>query len=143
MANSTNSILLREPDVEPTAQVLEKAMGKTVYSVYLRFMKSVTGVPGFSPEWRFYRDGKAWLCKATYKKKTVFWLSVWEQQFKVSFYFSEKTIEGIRHLQLSKSIHEQINSIKPVGKLFPVVIEVCDNRTLRELEAIMKYKMSL
>ncbi|PKP08994.1 MAG: hypothetical protein CVU09_13085 [Bacteroidetes bacterium HGW-Bacteroidetes-4] len=37
-------------------------------------------------QWRYYNDGKAWLCKVSYKKKTVFWLSVWEAYFKVAFY---------------------------------------------------------
>jgi hypothetical protein len=37
-------------------------------------------------QWRYYNDGKAWLCKVSYKKKTVFWLSVWEACFKVAFY---------------------------------------------------------
>lgn len=35
-----------------------------------------------SPEWRYYNDGKSWLCKMLSKKKNLFWLSIWEGCFR-------------------------------------------------------------
>ena len=52
-------------------------------------------------EWRYYNDGKAWLCKVVNKKKTVFWLSIWEHYFKTSFYFTEKHLESIDALNIA------------------------------------------
>ncbi|ULQ60863.1 DUF3788 domain-containing protein [Brucepastera parasyntrophica] len=87
-----NNQLLRDASVFPDGKILESALGKA-YPVYSEFMDTITsGEYNLEPEWRYYNDGKAWLCKIQYKKKTVLWLSVWERFFKTSFFFTEKTV---------------------------------------------------
>lgn len=49
-------------------------------------------------------DGKAWLCKVVFKKKTGFWLSVWDGFFKAGFYFVERHCPGIHELEIDDSI---------------------------------------
>lgn len=84
-------ILLRDPDVEPTDKVIEDSLGKDAYEIYKTLIEVITGKYKLAYEWRFYKDGNAWLCKVTNKKKTVFWLSLWEIFIKTGFYFTEKT----------------------------------------------------
>jgi hypothetical protein len=61
------------------------------------------------PQWRYYNDGKAWLCKVVYKNKTVFWLSIWEGFFKTSFFFRERDCSGILGLDIDKSYKQQLD----------------------------------
>ena len=136
-----DKILLEDPGIIPTATVLGKVLGN-LYPVYSEFMEMVKSeVFCLNPEWRYYKDGKAWLCKITSKKKTVAWLSVWPDCFKIAFYFTEKSGDGIPGLIIDDSIKEFYLNHKPVGKLKPLVIEVRSKSQLDDINTLIKYKI--
>ncbi|MCU4166572.1 DUF3788 family protein [Carboxylicivirga caseinilyticus] len=95
MESNNETILLRDKDIEPTDAVLENALGKERFSIYQKLIKIFTNEYSLEPQWRYYKDGNAWLCKIVYKKKTILWLSVWENYIKTGFYFTEKTRLGV------------------------------------------------
>ena len=133
--------LLKDPDILPTAEVLEKELGKK-YPVFKEFMNTAESEEfKLKPEWRYYKDGKAWLCKITFRKKTVVWLSVWSDCFKVAFYFTEKSGGGIPGLKIDDSIKEFYLNHKPIGKLKPVVVEVRKKSQLVDIITLIKYKI--
>lgn len=133
--------LLKDPNVFPTAEVLDNELGKT-YSVFRAFMNAVESEDfQLSPEWRYYKDGKAWLCKITFKKKTVVWLSVWPDCFKLGFYFTEKSGGGIPGLKIDDSIKEFYLNHNPIGKLKPIVVEVRMKSQLDDINTLIKYKI--
>lgn len=71
--------LLRNPEILPSEEVLKDAL-KNSFPAYNELINAITSnTLGLLPEWHYYNDGKAWLCKVVFKKKTIFWLSVWEQ----------------------------------------------------------------
>ncbi len=133
--------LLKEPDILPTKEVLEKVLGKK-YPVFREFMNTAESEElKLKPEWRYYKDGKAWLCKITFRKKTVVWLSVWSDCFKLGFYFTEKSGEGIPGLKIDDSIKEFYLNHKPIGKLKPIVVEVRMKAQLVDINTLIKYKI--
>jgi hypothetical protein len=79
----------------------------------------------------------------SFKKKTVFWLSVCPRLFKTSFYFTEKTAPGISTLDIDEKIKENFISGKNVGKLIPLVISVSHKAQIKDLLAIIDYKKGL
>ena len=132
--------VLNDPEVFPSAEVLEQVLGSN-YPVLNEFLTTVeSDALKCTPEWRYYKDGHAWLCKITFKKKTVVWLSVWPDCFKVALYFTEKSGAGIPDLKIHDSIKENYKSHKPVGKLKPVVIETKNSSQLQDIYTLMKYK---
>jgi len=135
--------LLTDPAVPPSPEVLQDALGAS-YPVYEKVLAIITGDSyGLVPEWRYYNDGKAWLCKVVFKKKTVFWLSVWDGYFKTGFYFAERDIRGIHELEIDDSIKDKLKKTEPSGKLYPVVL---DNNTVAQLSDLLKiieYKKGL
>ena len=136
-----NTKILTDPEVFPSAEVLEKALGKT-YPVLKEFLETMeSDAFNFTPEWRYYRDGNSWLCKITFKKKTVVWVSVWSDCFRAALYFTEKTGEGIPDLKIDDSIKEDYLGHKPVGKLKPVVIELRNKSQLQDLYTLLRYKI--
>lgn len=143
METEKQIMLLREAEVEPTDEVLEKALGKEVFEVYRELLKDISNEFGLEHEWRFYKDGKAWLFKATCKKKTIFWLSVWERCVKTSFYFTEKTRSGIFDLPISGEIKESFDKTEPVGKLIPLIFDINQKEQLKDFREIVKYKKSV
>ncbi len=137
-------MLLKEADIFPTAKVLKEALGEDTSNVLNTFLEVITNhVYGLTFEWRYYNDGKAWLGKAVSKKKTIFWLSVWEGFFKTSFYFTEKNLEAIAALPISEQIKEDFSTAKMIGKLIPMIIDIKSDNELADLLTVVNYKKSL
>lgn len=135
--------LLTDPDTAPSPAVLEDALGRT-YAAYGAFIETIeSGAYGFSPEWRYYRDGKAWLCKITFRKKTVAWLSIWPGCFKVACYFTEQSGAGISNLEISAAAKERYRIHQPIGRLKPLVFEVSRKVQLAEVYCLLHYKAGL
>jgi hypothetical protein len=134
---------LNDPEVYPEEAVLADLLGSS-FPVFQRCMTKISGEPlMLSPEWRYYNDGHAWLCKVIHKKKTVFWLSVWEGCFKTTFYFTEKTGAGVADLGIDPVLLEKFRSNKPIGRLIPLTISVQDEAQLNDLVRIAEYKKKL
>ena len=137
------TILLKEPAVPPSKKVLETALGKS-YPIYEELVNVITGKNyDLTIEWKYYNDGKAWLCKAQYKKKTVFWISVWEEYFKIALYFTDKTSAGIAELDIAGEIKKNFNCAPHFGRLIPLVVHVTQKKQLKDLLKIIEYKKGL
>lgn len=135
--------ILNDSETYPTEEVLEKEFG-ALFSTYTEFMETVKGDEfRLLPEWRYYKDGKAWLCKICLKKKTVAWLSAWPDCFKVGFYFTEKSGAGIHDLDIGDSLKKSYETHKPVGKLKPLEIDVKNKSQLNDLYTLLKYKAGI
>ncbi|HPT11287.1 MAG TPA: DUF3788 family protein [Bacteroidales bacterium] len=134
---------LNDPEINPTDEVLSGVLGNS-YVAYVQLMNTITGEKYLLvPEWHYYNDGKSWLCKVTYKKKTVFWLSAWDGFFKTSFYFTEKNSPGIAGLEIEKSIKDDFFSNKAIGKLLPLSVSISTTDQINDLLKIVEYKKSL
>ena len=110
--------LLKDPAISPTKKVLENVLGKS-YAAYEELINTIQA-DNLLPSWNYYNDGKAWLCKVQFKKKTIFWLSVWDKYFKMGFYFTEKNCKGIFEMEIDEGIKKDFKEHKPVGKLLPL-----------------------
>lgn len=135
--------LLKEKDIYPSSDVLEKTMGET-YVVYSLFMQTMQ-TPSYhlSAEWHYYNDGKAWLCKVTNKKKTICWISIWDKFFKMSFYFTKKYRKDIELLPISSVIKEDFKNTKVIGRLLPLVLEIKEREQLKDVLAIVDFKINI
>jgi hypothetical protein len=136
-------MLLRDPAVYPSEEVLKEVLGES-YDAFTELMSALS-VPALSVgrEWRYYNDGKAWLCKNVWKKKTVFWLSVWNGYFKAGFYFTEKTAAGIGQLEIGAEIKKGLTEAKHIGKLIPLSFVITESSQLHDLLSVAEYKISV
>jgi hypothetical protein len=137
------TILLREPEIFPTKDVLRSVLGDCV-SVLNELTETVTK-PEFalSVEWNYYNDGKAWLCKVVYKKKTVFWLSVWDGYFKVTFYFNRNNYSGVFDLDIPEKVKADFSGNIGSGKFIPLVIKVTGRDQIEEIVKLVEFKKKL
>ena len=143
MKSDNETILLREKEIEPTNEVLENVLGKELFNIYQELIEIFTNEFSMEPQWRFYKDGKAWLCKVVDKKKTILWLSIWENYIKTGFYFTEKTGTGILGLDIDNKIKEVFEVAKPIGKLLPLIIDINQQKQIEDLKEVIKYKKGL
>ena len=134
---------LKDPDVIPVNEVLQPVLGET-FPVYKNLIEIITSENfGLEPQWNYYNDGKAWLCKVVFKKKTVFWLSVWNGYFKVAFYFTEKQMAGIEALPIDEKIKGAFSLAKPIGKLLPMVFTITSENQIQDIFTVVAFKKSL
>ncbi len=132
--------LLTSPQLDMTSGNLGDELGPW-FAIYEAMTKELSKTPyESSPEWRFYKDGGAWLCKMSRKKKTVFWISVWKQFLKCGFYFTKKSGAGIAELSIDPFIKSSYENAKPIGKLHPLTIDLTTLKQLKDLYTMARYK---
>jgi hypothetical protein len=133
--------LLNDPDEPPDDQLLSRHLGsaKAAWDEYVINVPAV--VDGAEMSWRYYLDGKAWLCKVARKGRTICWISVWPDAFKATFYFGEKADADIQQLDIDVSLRQAFASSTRVGKLRPLQVEIRDGTHLADLYTLMRYKV--
>ncbi len=141
--------LLRNPDIQPTADVIENALG-TANTAFRSFTDALDS-HSIQLEWRYYTDGKAWLAKGLYrwtgvrggkKEATVFWLSVWDGFFRVTVYLPEEHRADISNLQVDETVKTMAKNVKQMGKMktFPLVFNLSSDELYESVFAVVDFK---
>lgn len=137
--DSKEQLQLTDENTYPDDSIIKKALGRS-YNAYLELLKLYDD-NDLTYEWRFYKDGKAWLCKVQKKKKTIVWMSAWKGCIKAAIYFPERFLKEIYKLGISDETKERIKKTKNVGKSKPCLFEIRNKKALKDLEKVMKFKM--
>jgi len=142
MKAATEVPCLHDPDTYPDARVLAGHLGARA-GLWEAFSRTVgTGHAGMSMNWRYYRDGKRWLCRVMSKKKTICWVSVWPGYFKVSFYFGSRHETDIAKAKLAPGLKRQYT--KSRGETFrPIRVDVTTKASLADVDALLDLKERL
>jgi hypothetical protein len=144
--------LLKDPDIEPSSGVITTALGES-NNTYIKFVKGLVD-HGIQLEWRYYNDGKAWLAKGLYRwtgirggqnETTVFWLSIWDGFFRVTFYFPQGARADVLSLPLDSEVKMMVTDSQQMGKLkhFPVTFDLCSDEQLEAVFMLADFKKSL
>jgi hypothetical protein len=128
-------VYLTNKAVYPADDIIFALLGKTKV-----FWKSMledieTRYPGSAGEWNFYNDGKRWLFKMVYRKKTVFWASVLKDAYRITFYLSKKGEPLVENSDIPDTVKEEFRNAKPYGAIRPLTLIV---RSQDEIEIIKK-----
>lgn len=143
--------LLRDSNIVPTDEIIAEGLGET-NTTYTKFIEELKKYNISLMDWRYYNDGKAWLSKGEYKwttargtnkVKPIFWLSIWEQSFRVSFFFSEKTRAELLSLPISREAKEIINNIVATGKtmkFISIIFDITEDSQLNDVYVLAKFR---
>ncbi len=134
--------LLREREPAPDEALFKAILPEEVVEAY-QSLQANTAESDCTMEWRYYNDGKAWLCKIVHKKKTVSWLSVWECHLKIGFYFTEKTLPGVLELPIDSSLKEALQQVPRIGIFIPLTLNIRNTPDLQPYKIIAAYKKTL
>jgi len=146
---------LREPEVTPTKEVLEKVLGES-FRAYQQFVDGL-GDLEIANEWKFYpcACGKAWMARGEYrwttlrganKTKNIYWMSAWEKYFVVAVWFKEDNRAELLKADVSENTKRLIREGKMFGpkmRTFPVEFEVRDNKQLADIYMMLRLKKKL
>ncbi len=137
---TTDEIQLRDRDIYPSDAVLSSLLGDSfaAYCDLLTLLKA----NNLTHEWRFYDDGKAWLCKVQKQKRTIVWMSAWKGCMKATIYIPEKYKSKLRLLEIGQQTMQTIFDAKPVGKSQPCTFEIRSSQILIEFEKLIHFKVA-
>jgi len=144
--------LLRDPGIAPTPALIAEGLG-AANDAYVQFL-AVLPEHGIDAQWRYYNDGKAWLCKGQYhwttargtaKETTAFWLSVWEGFVRVTLFIPEKYRADALALPLGDEIRQLLADAKQMGKLkfFPLLFDLRENTLFEDAFALIDFRKML
>ncbi len=149
---TANVQLLRDPDIQPSDEVISNAL-KDAYTVYLKFVSQLAN-NDIHINWRYYKDGKAWLAKGLVdwtgsrggqKEATVLWLSIWDGFFRVTIFIPEKLRADALNLPLAIEIKQLIIESNQMGKLkfFPLIFDVTSQHNFKDIFLLTDFKKTI
>jgi hypothetical protein len=135
-----NNLELRDEKVYPDENLLKSILGKS-YQTYCKLLQLYDD-NDMNYEWRYYKDGKAWLCKVQRKKRTIVWMSAWKGYMQAAIYIPEKYIDEVYNLDISEEMKDKIRNTKNVGKSKPCIFEIRNDTILNDIEKVIHFKIS-
>lgn len=135
------TLILKDKNIPPTNEVLASVLESSFPA--FEELSRLFAEEGLIPEWNYYNDGKAWLCKILSKKKNLGWLVPYQGYFKVTAYFTEKHLDKIAGLDVSENIKEEFYRSKLAGKLIPMPIIVSGKKQIQDVLNMILFKKGL
>ena len=134
-----NNVELNDPDIYPDDDVLKDVLGDG-FEFYLNLLE-IYREHGLELEWRFYKDGGAWLCKVVQKKRTIVWMSAWKGFMQASVYMPVRLLDQLFELDLGEEVLHKLRNTRDVGKSKPCIFDVTNREILEPLLMVMQFKM--
>ncbi|MEW6194816.1 MAG: DUF3788 family protein [Bacteroidota bacterium] len=136
-----DKIILSDKNQFPTEEIIFSHIGKSKIFWESLFKHIHTNHPDFSEEWRYYNDGKSWLFKVTRKSKTIFWLSLIEDTFRITFYLSDKAETAIKESSISASLKKQFKDGKKFGKIRGLTLLMNNKQNVESAKELISIKL--
>jgi hypothetical protein len=117
-------MVLGDKSVRPNDELIFSIIGgKSIFwkKIISHLHESYTDI---IEEWNYYNDGKSWLFRVQKKKKTIFWIRVLPDTFRVGFFLSDKGEALIENSDLSESVKEEFRNAKryKIGRNVSILI---------------------
>jgi len=98
-------------------------------------------LPSVTPVWRYYNDGKQWLFRLLQKKETIFWCSLVDDTFRITFYFTDKFEPAILNSPLPEEVITGFVTSKRFGKLRAITIRMEKARDIESIKLLTAIKL--
>ena len=127
----------------PTEEIIFSHIGKSKVLWKSVFEFIHTAYPDLAEEWRYYNDGKSWLLKVVKKTKTVCWVAVLKNSFRMTFYFTDKAEQSILNSSISDELKEQFKNGKHYNKIRGLTIAFKYKKDVEYAKVLIALKLSL
>ncbi|MBK8946513.1 MAG: DUF3788 family protein [Ignavibacteriae bacterium] len=135
--------ILTDPNIFPNDELIFSIIGKKQKFWEILFSMISLNYPEINKEWRYYNDGKSWLLKVTKKTKTIFWLTVFEKNFRITFYFGEKAEAEIINSKISEELKVQFLTGQKFGKIRAISIDFSKQKDIENVKLLIELKQKI
>ncbi len=136
-----NKVELKDEAIYPDESVLQSVLGDS-YPAYVELLKLYDSNQ-MEPIWRYYHDGKAWLCKVQKKKKTIVWMSAWKGYMQATIYMPEKFLDQVYSLEISEAFKDKFRQSRSMGKSRACIFEIRGSEVIEDFKKVMQLKTIL
>ncbi len=136
-------IVLTDPSIQPDDHILFAIIGEKqiLWQQIMQYLHDhYTDV---SEVWRFYNDGKCWLFHTIRKKKTIFWIGVIKDTFKITFYLADKAEPLIEESTISEEVKSKFRNTKSsrFGRALSITMNTSSD--VETIKALIDLKLKL
>lgn len=117
-------IVLNDKSVTPTEDLVFSIIGdkRILWQQILNYLHD--NYNDITEVWKFYNDGKSWLFRTLRKGKTIFWIQLVEDTFRITFYFGDKAEPIIEQSDLPESIKADFRNAKRFNTIRGITIKM-------------------
>lgn len=132
---------LSDSETYPSDDLIFSIIGdkRQVWEKSLNYLQD--SYPGSSCGWKYYNDGKQWLFRGTYRKKTIFWISILNDTFRITFFLGGKAESLIAASSLSEALKKDFSAKEFTGPFRSVTINVEGLHDLDDIEKLIDLKI--
>ncbi len=135
--------ILSDENEFPTEEIIFSHIGKSKILWHSLFEYIRMDHQDFSEDWKYYKDGKSWLLKVSRKSKTIFWLSILKNTFRVTFYFTDRAEQAINKSLISDELKKQFIDGKRYNKIRGLTITFKYKKDVEYAKALIDIKLSI
>ena len=77
------------------------------------------------------------------KLKTIFWLSIIKNSYRITFYFGDKAESAIMESSISDKLKEEFKNGKRYNKIRGITLIVNNNKVIEYVKALIIIKLSI
>ena len=127
---------------KPTEQDLSEKLGST-NKYWEEIKKSLCEEYGdLVEEWKYYGQKYGWSLKLFYKKRNLFFFTVYGKYFRMGFTFGDKAVSAIEKSDLPKSIIEELRKTKKYVEGRGLRIEVKKRSDVKNIIKLVGFKIN-
>jgi hypothetical protein len=135
--------ILTDKNEFPTEEIIYSHIGKSKILWHSVFEYIHSDHPDLSEEWKYYNDGKSWLLKVLKKSKTICWVSLLNNSFRMTFYFTDKVEPLILNSNISDELKEQFKNGKRYNKIRGLTITFKYKKDIEYAKTLIAIKLSI
>jgi len=91
--------------------------------------------------WKYYKDSNSWLFRALKKKKTIFWIRLVDDTFRIAFWFAEKLEPILTRSDLPDRLKEEYKRAGSFNKSRCIYIDMQDTGDLHHVKKLIDLKI--
>ncbi|MBG0860663.1 MAG: DUF3788 family protein [Bacteroidales bacterium] len=136
-------LVLGDKNIVPDDKLIFSKIGerKSHWQEIMEYARS--NYPGVTEEWRYYNDGKQWLFKMQLKKKTIFWIGILKDTFRITFYFGNKAEPFIEASDLPDKIKEGFRTGPRYGAIRAISLKVAGEEDVDIVKILIPLKVKM
>ena len=135
--------ILSDRNIFPSEEIIFPLIGKSKKHWQSLFNYIHINYPYFQEEWKYYIDGKSWLLKVVKKSKTIFWISINQGSFNMTFYFTDRAEPAILESSIAECLKEQFVNGKRFNKIRGLVIHIKSKEDIEDAKLLIALKLSI
>ena len=93
-------------------------------------------------EWKFYGQKHGWTLKVKQKKRTIFYLTPFEDLFKISFVFGDRAVAAVENSDLPKNLITELKNARKYMEGRGLQVDVERLEDIENIKKLVEIKMN-